>query len=110
MQDPIQEANDAAGDMPQDDELEALRGELEQLKAQSLIERADLDNQRKRIAREIDNARRFPNEPLPRHPPPVFDRPHARPVAAGQQPHTASPSRTCDRPAGSCTVSKEPPE
>ena len=43
MQDPIQDVNDAAGAMPQDDELEALRGELEQLKAQSLLERADLD-------------------------------------------------------------------
>ena len=55
MQDPIQDVNDAAGAMPQDDELEALRGELEQLKAQSLLERADLENQRKRIAREIDS-------------------------------------------------------
>ena len=64
MQDPIQDVNDAAGAMPQDDELEALRGELEQLKAQSLLERADLENQRKRIAREIDSARKFANERL----------------------------------------------
>ena len=56
MQDPIQEGNDVAGDLPQDDELEALRGELEQLKAQSLIERADLDNQRQRIAPEREPA------------------------------------------------------
>ena len=73
MQDPIQEANDAAGAMPQDDELEALRGELEQLKAQSLLERADLENQRTRIAREIDNARKFANERLLGDLLPVFD-------------------------------------
>ena len=90
MQDPIQEANDAAADMPQDDELEALRGELEQLKAQSLIERADLDNQRKRIAREIDNARRFANERLLGDLLPVFDSLDAGLVAAGAD---ASPLR-----------------
>ena len=90
MQDPIQEANDAAGDVPQDDELEALRGELEQLKAQSLLERADLDNQRKRIAREIDNARRFANERLLGDLLPVFDSLDAGLVAAGAE---ASPLR-----------------
>ena len=90
MQDPIQEGNDAAGDLPQDDELEALRGELEQLKAQSLIERADLDNQRKRIAREIDNARRFANERLLGDLLPVFDSLDAGLVAAGND---ASPLR-----------------
>ena len=90
MQDPIQDANDAACDVPQDDELEALRGELEQLKAQSLIERADLDNQRKRIAREIDNARRFANERLLGDLLPVFDSLDAGLVAAGTD---ASPLR-----------------
>jgi molecular chaperone GrpE len=90
MQDPIQEGTDAAGDVPQDDELEALRGELEQLKAQSLIERADLDNQRKRIAREIDNARRFANERLLGDLLPVFDSLDAGLVAAGTD---ASPLR-----------------
>ncbi len=49
---------------PQIDEAEALRAELEQLTAQSLLERADLDNQRKRMARELDNARKFANERL----------------------------------------------
>lgn len=63
-QDSMQDAVDAADDMPQIDEAEALRAELEHLKAQSLIERADLDNQRKRMARELDNARRFANERL----------------------------------------------
>ena len=55
------------------DELEALRGELEQLKAESLRERADLDNQRKRIARELETARRFANERLLTDLLPLFD-------------------------------------
>ena len=55
---------DVADDASQIDETEALRAELEQLKAQSLLERADLENQRKRMARELDNARRFANERL----------------------------------------------
>ncbi|MDI1253341.1 nucleotide exchange factor GrpE [Thermomonas sp.] len=63
-QDPMPNAVDAADDAPLSDEAEALRGELEHLKAQSLLERADLDNQRKRMARELDNARRFANERL----------------------------------------------
>jgi len=63
-QDPIQDAVDVADDAPQIDEIEALRAELEQLTAQSLLERADLDNQRKRMARELDNARKFANERL----------------------------------------------
>lgn len=55
---------DVADDGLQIDEAEVLRAELEQLKAQSLLERADLDNQRKRMARELDNARKFANERL----------------------------------------------
>ena len=85
MQDPIQDVNDAAGAMPQDDELEALRGELEQLKAQSLLERADLENQRKRIAREIDSARKFANERLLGDLLPVFDSLDAGLTAAGSE-------------------------
>lgn len=63
-QDAMQDAVEPADDAPQIDEVEVLRAELEHLKAQSLIERADLDNQRKRMAREVDNARRFANERL----------------------------------------------
>ena len=55
------------------DEVEALKAELEQLKAQSLIERADLDNQRKRLAREIEIARKVANEKLLAELLPVFD-------------------------------------
>jgi molecular chaperone GrpE len=71
--DPMQDAVDAAGDAAQIDELEALRAELEQLKAQSLIERADLENQRKRLAREVEMARRFANERLLGDLLPLFD-------------------------------------
>ncbi len=60
-QDPMQ---DAVDDTAQIDEAEMFRAELDQLKAQSLLERADLENQRKRMARELDNARKFANERL----------------------------------------------
>ena len=46
------------------DQLEAARAELEQLRADSLRERAELENQRKRLARDIDVARKFANERL----------------------------------------------
>jgi molecular chaperone GrpE len=61
--DPMQDAP-AADDAASIDEAEALRAELEQLKAQSLLERADLENQRKRMTREVDMARKFANERL----------------------------------------------
>jgi molecular chaperone GrpE len=72
-QDPLQDADNAADDAPRIDQLEALRGELEQLKAQSLIERADLENQRKRLAREVEMARKFANERLLSDLLPLFD-------------------------------------
>lgn len=55
------------------EQIEALEGELEQVQAQSLIERADLDNQRKRLARDVESARRFANERLLGDMLPVFD-------------------------------------
>ena len=70
--DPMQDAPETSGEPPMD-ELEALRAELEQSRAQSLLERADLENQRKRMARDIDNARRFANEKLLADLLPVFD-------------------------------------
>ena len=45
-------------------EVEALRAELNKLREDSLRERAELDNQRKRVARDIDMARKFANERL----------------------------------------------
>ena len=55
------------------DPLEALKAELEQVRADALRERADLDNQRKRMARELDSARRFANERLLADLLPLFD-------------------------------------
>lgn len=56
-----------------EDALEALKAEIEQLKAESLLERADLENQRKRLARDIEMARKFANEKLLSEMIPVFD-------------------------------------
>ena len=55
------------------DQIEALKGELEQLRAQSLREQADMDNQRKRLARDIEMARKFANERLLSELLPLFD-------------------------------------
>ena len=54
-------------------ELETLRNELDQLRAATLLERADLENQRKRVARDIEQARKFANERLLGDLLPVFD-------------------------------------
>jgi molecular chaperone GrpE len=73
MQDPADEAaqNDPLAEMAA--ELEAAKAELAQLREDSLREHADLDNQRKRLAREIDQARRFANERLLAELLPVID-------------------------------------
>ncbi len=77
IQEPTQEPQDADAaldheDVPQD-QIEALRGELEQLRAEQLRERADLDNQRKRLARDVEMARKFANERLLSELLPLFD-------------------------------------
>jgi len=69
------------------DQLEQLRGELEQVKADALRERADLDNQRKRMTRDVEQARRFANEKLLGELLPVFDSLDAGLKAAGDDPH-----------------------
>lgn len=56
-----------------EDTIEQLRGEIEQLQAQMLLERADLENQRKRLARDVDMARKFANEKLLGDLLPLFD-------------------------------------
>jgi molecular chaperone GrpE len=71
-------------------ELETLRNEVDQLRAASLLERADLDNQRKRVARDIEQARKFANERLLGDLLPVFDSLDAGLAAAGSE---ASPLR-----------------
>ncbi len=82
--DPTQDVNEGGAEEAQLDELEALRAEVEQLKAQSLLERADLENQRKRLARDIEQARRFANERLLSDLLPVFDSLDAGLSAAGE--------------------------
>ncbi len=47
-----------------DAELEQLRGAMNALREEALRERAELDNQRKRLARDVEQARRFANERL----------------------------------------------
>ncbi|PBJ83053.1 nucleotide exchange factor GrpE [Lysobacteraceae bacterium NML93-0399] len=66
------------------EQVELLSAELEQLRAQSLLERADLENQRKRLAREVESARRFANERLLSALVPVFDALEAGLASAGE--------------------------
>ena len=81
---PMQDADAVDGETPLADELEALKGEVEQLRAESLRERADLDNQRKRLARDVENARKFANERLLSELLPLFDSMEAGLAAAAQ--------------------------
>jgi len=61
------------GELSPQDQIEALKAELEQLRAEQLRERADLDNQRKRLARDVEQARKFANERLLSELLPLFD-------------------------------------
>lgn len=56
--------NDPIASSPITAQLEVAQAELAQLRADSLRERADLENQRKRLERERDMARKFANERL----------------------------------------------
>jgi len=67
-------------------QLDSLRNELALLRSESLRERADLDNQRKRVARDVEQARRFANEKLLGELLPVFDSLDAGLNAAGSEP------------------------
>lgn len=62
-----------AHDQDLHDQIQALQGELEQVRAQTLLDRADLENQRKRLIRDVEHARRFANERLLSDLLPVFD-------------------------------------
>ncbi|KRG61819.1 heat shock protein GrpE [Stenotrophomonas humi] len=68
-------------------QIQALRAELEQVKADALRERADLENQRRRVARDVDQARKFANEKLLGELLPVFDSLDAGLAAAGTEPN-----------------------
>ncbi|MFT3757025.1 MAG: nucleotide exchange factor GrpE [Pseudoxanthomonas sp.] len=67
-------------------QIERLSAELEQLKASVLLDRADLENQRKRLARDVEQARKFANERLLSQLLPVFDSLDAGLTAAGSEP------------------------
>ena len=76
---PASGTDDWASPAPAND-VEALLGEVDQLRAtvvalkdETLRERAELDNQRKRLARDVDMARKFANERLLSELLPVFD-------------------------------------
>jgi len=67
-------------------QVEALHAEIEQVKDNALRERADLENQRKRMNRELEQARKFANEKLLGDLLPVFDSLDAGLTAAGTEP------------------------
>lgn len=69
-------------------ELDQLRATVVALKEETLRERAELDNQRKRLARDVDMARKFANERLLAELLPVFDSLDAGLAAAS---HESSP-------------------
>lgn len=73
-----------AEDLPLEDVIESLRAELEQVKAQSLRDHADLENQRRRLQRDVQNACRFANKQILGDLLPVFDSLDAALVAAGE--------------------------
>jgi molecular chaperone GrpE len=82
---PMQDADATlAGENTLIDQIEALKGELDQLRAEALRERADLDNQRKRLARDVEQARKFANERLLSELLPLFDSMEAGLAAAAQ--------------------------
>lgn len=64
-------------------EIERLSAELEQLRASVLLDRADLENQRKRLVRDVEQARKFANERLLSQLLPVLDSLDAGLASAG---------------------------
>jgi molecular chaperone GrpE len=68
---------------PPADPLEELRNQLEQATDQTLRSRAELDNYRKRVAREMDEQRRYANLSLMRDLLPVLDNVQRAIEAAG---------------------------
>ena len=66
-------------------ELDQLRATIVSMREESLRERAELDNQRKRLARDVDMVRKFANERLLSDLLPVLDSLDAGLSAAGKQ-------------------------
>ena len=75
-------------DSPLEIENAELRMALAELREQTLRERAELENQRRRMAREVESARKFANERLLGDLLPVFDSLHAGLKAAGAEAHS----------------------
>lgn len=74
MTDTTQDAAGTAETSPlPEDRVQVLEAELEQLRAQVLLDRADMENQRKRLERDVRNACRFANKQLLGDLLPVFD-------------------------------------
>jgi len=67
------EPTDLLGDTQLQLELEQLRIAMGNIRDEALRERAELDNQRKRLARDVDQARKFANERLLSELLPVLD-------------------------------------
>lgn len=91
----VQPAADAAPDAAGEDavkdccaalqgQLDAANAELSKLREDVLRERADLENQRRRVARDIDTARKFANERLLAELLPVIDSLEAGLAQAGE--------------------------
>jgi len=90
--DPAAPATETPGTTPADGldlaaENADLKIALAQLREDALRERAELENQRRRMVREVENARRFANERLLGELLPVFDSLHAGLKAAGPESH-----------------------
>ena len=79
-------AGEPAAEPSLQQQLDSLHNEVALLRAESLRERADLDNQRKRVARDVEQARRFANEKLLGELLPVFDSLDAGLNSAGTEP------------------------
>jgi molecular chaperone GrpE len=73
-----------AADADAADRIAELENQLGALRDEQLRERAELDNQRKRLIREVENARRFANDRLLGDLLPVFDSLEAGLQAAGE--------------------------
>ena len=86
------DGRDEWGDGAPVNELESLLSEVDQLRAtvvglkeEALRERAELDNQRKRLARDVEQARKFANERLLSQLLPVLDSLEAGLIAAAAE-------------------------
>ena len=86
-QDGLEPHEHTSTETPLEVENAELRMSLAELREATLRERAELENQRRRMAREVDSARKFANERLLGELLPVFDSLHAGLKAAGTEPN-----------------------